>query len=155
MSLIAVPKDSYGKQNSKSNTAKIIIPTGRDNNPNGIIFQPVKHGGIISPLHPIYNIIRDQDTPSQKIIPSRGHKAIQTCLGFYGGQGGVWSIPPSLKHQDHTIKLETFNTVILERLFWKPKELLARRCAISATFLLQKTSDDDAEDDDDYADDRW
>ena len=97
ISLIAVPKDSYGKQNSKSNTAKIIIPTGRDNNPNGIIFHPVKHGGIISLLNQRYIIIRDQDTPSQKNIPSRGHKAKQNCLGFYGGQGGVL---------DHTTKFE-------------------------------------------------
>ena len=48
--LIGVPKDSFGKQNTKSTNAGIIIPTGRDNDPNGIIFHPIKYGGIISPL---------------------------------------------------------------------------------------------------------
>ena len=57
-----------------------------------------------------------------------------------GGKGGVWTIPPSLKHLDHTIKLDNFNTVILKCLFKKPKELLARRCAIFATFPLAKDS---------------
>ena len=46
-----MPKDSYGKQNLKSNNVGIIIPPGRDNNPSGIIFYKVKHGTIPKSLN--------------------------------------------------------------------------------------------------------